>query len=64
MDRTEALKAAEVVAHIDAKVRDKLLKRARRQGLTTEAGIELAEAWKRAAKKTRHLHRRDLHNGH
>jgi hypothetical protein len=64
MDRTETQKAAEVVAHIDAKVRDKLLKRARKQGLTNEAGTELAEAWKRAAKKTRHLHGHDLHNGH
>jgi hypothetical protein len=30
--------------HIDAKVRDKLPKCARKQGLTSEAGIELAEA--------------------
>jgi hypothetical protein len=64
MDPTEALRAAEVVAHIDAKVRDKLLKRVRKQGLTNEIGIELAEAWKRAAKKTKRLHRHDRHIGH
>jgi hypothetical protein len=54
-------KAAEVIAHIDATVRNKLLKRTREHGLTTEAGIALAEAWKRAAKHTRHLpgHDRD-----
>jgi hypothetical protein len=64
MDTTDAaqLKAicqetAAAVASIDAKLRDKLLKRARKQGITNEAeATELIEAWKRAARKTKRLH--------
>ena len=71
MDTTELLRAAcrqasEAAAHIDARTREKLLKRARRQGMTNEGEvIELLEAWKRAAKKTKHLHHgRRQHEGH
>jgi len=52
MDRTELLKAAcrETAARIDARIRDKLLKRARKQGMANEREVlELIEAWKRAA---------------
>jgi hypothetical protein len=63
MGAKEKLKAAcfeasEAAAHIDAKVRDKLLKRVRKQGIVNpEQAIELVEAWKRAARdprKSRH----------
>ena len=38
------------IARIDAQVKDKLLKRARRQGMTNQDEIiQLIEAWKRAA---------------
>ena len=48
---------AVAVASIDARVRDKLLKRARKQGITNEtAAIESIKAWKRAARKTKRLH--------
>jgi hypothetical protein len=46
------MKAAyQEIARIDAQVRDKLLKRAQRLGMTTKQDeiIELVEAWKRAA---------------
>jgi hypothetical protein len=60
MDATEAskparLEALEVVARIDARIRDKLLKRARKHGLNEGDVSELVEAWKRAARKTRNL---------
>jgi hypothetical protein len=61
MDATEALKAArmeaaKVAASIDARVKDKLLKRARKHGMTDEREVtELVEAWKRAARPTKHL---------
>jgi hypothetical protein len=61
MDATETLKAAcretsEAATRIDAEVRRKLLKRARRQGITNECeAVKLAETWKRAAKPTRRL---------
>jgi hypothetical protein len=71
MDATEWLKAAcfgaqEEVLHINRKIRDKLLKRARKQGLTDEAeAIKLIEAWKRAARKTKRLHHgHGRHKGH
>ena len=58
--------AAEAVARIDARIKDKLTKRARKQGMTDEREVtELVEAWKRAAKHTKHLgsgHSR--HKGH
>jgi hypothetical protein len=70
MDATEALKAAciaasEAAARIDAKVKDKLLKRARRQGMTNaREATELVEAWKRAARETKRLkHRHGRHKG-
>jgi hypothetical protein len=47
---------AVAVASIDARVRDKLLKRTRKQGTNETAAIELIKVWKRAARKTQHLH--------
>ena len=52
MDQLKATcqETAAAVASIDAKVRDKLLKRARKQGITNEVeAIELVKAWKRGA---------------
>ncbi len=45
------MKAAyQEIACIDARVKDKLLKRARKQGMVNQDEvIELVEAWKRAA---------------
>jgi hypothetical protein len=55
MDQLKETAAA--VASIDGKLMDKLLKRARKQGITNEtAAIELIKAWKRAARKTKRLH--------
>jgi hypothetical protein len=72
MDATEALEAvrtdaAKMAASINGKVKDKLLERARKHGMTDEReAAELVEAWKRAAAKhTNHLglgHSR--HKGH
>jgi hypothetical protein len=62
MDAIEALKAArmeaaKVAASIDARVKDKLLKRARKHGMTDKREVtELVEAWKRAARPAKHLH--------
>ena len=62
MDPTEALKAARLAAsmaaaRIDAGVKDKLLKRTRKQGMTDEReAAELIGAWKRAARHTKRLH--------
>jgi hypothetical protein len=39
-----------------ARIRDRLLKRARKHGVTEAKAIELTEAWKRAARKTKRLH--------
>jgi hypothetical protein len=61
MDATEALRAArehasKEAARIDAKVKDKLLKRGK-HGMTDEREVtELVEAWKRAARHTKRLH--------
>ena len=42
------------MAHIDAWVRDKLLKRVRKHGIVNqEEAIELVEAWKHAARDYR-----------
>jgi len=50
--RREAL---DVVSRIDARIRDKLLKRARKQGMSDEGEVvALIEAWKRAARPTKH----------
>jgi hypothetical protein len=69
VDATETLKAAcqtasAETARIDAKIRDKLLKRAHRLGMTTNERevIELVEAWKRAARKTKRVRRRHGHH--
>jgi hypothetical protein len=62
MDAIESLKAvrreaSEAAASIDAKIRDKLLKRARKHGMTSGGeAAELAEVWKQAASKTKRLH--------
>ena len=48
--------AAKEVARIDAKIRKKLIKRARKHGMTEAEAIELAEAWKHSARPTEHLH--------
>src|SRR5215470_15740507 len=57
MDLQDACRAAsEAAARSDAKIRTKLVERARKQGMTEAEGIELAEAWKRAARPTKHLH--------
>ena len=62
MDATKSLKAlcletSTTAARLDARIRDKLLIRARKQGMTNEAEVtELIEAWKRATKKTKRLH--------
>jgi hypothetical protein len=47
--------AAKWAARTDAKVRKKLLKRARKHGMTEAEGIELAEAWKYAMSPKLHL---------
>jgi hypothetical protein len=61
--------ASEAADHIDAKIRDKLLKRARRLGMTTNERevTELVEVWKQAAKHTKRLHLghgQHKHKGH
>jgi hypothetical protein len=49
--------AAEEVARINARIKTKLMKRARRQGLSNEREVtDLVEAWKQAAKHTKRLH--------
>ena len=48
------LAAVEAVARIDARITEKLRKRARKHGLTDREADALAEAWKQAAKKTDH----------
>ena len=60
MDTAEALKAArleasEAAARIEARIKDKLLKRARKHGMTEAEAIELAEMWKHAAWPNPHL---------
>ena len=65
MDALKAtyLEASEEVARIDARISDKLLKRARKQGMTSQdEAIKLVELWKRAAARTDRKHRR--HKGH
>jgi len=57
MDLQAASRAAsEAAARIDAMVKTKLVKQARRYGMTEAEGIELAEAFKRAARNTKRLH--------
>ena len=53
------------IARIDAQVRDKLLKRARKQGMTNQDEIiELIEAWKRAAARASKRRKHGPHKGH
>ena len=53
------------IARIDARGRDKLLKRARRQGETNQDQvIELVEAWKRAAARVSRHRKHGPHKGH
>ena len=48
------------IARIDAGVQEKLLKRARKQGMTDQDEIiELAEAWKRAAARVSRHHKHE-----
>src|SRR5262249_9366264 len=47
--------ASEAAARSDAKIGTKLVKRARKHGMAEAEGIELAEAWKRATRHTKHL---------
>jgi hypothetical protein len=55
---TTTLKAARAAAkwavRADAKIRKKLLKRARKHGMTGAEGIELAEVWKHATSPKLH----------
>jgi hypothetical protein len=61
MDTAETLKAArleasEAAARIEARIKDKLLKRARKHGITDEREVtELVHAWKQAARHTKHV---------
>jgi predicted small metal-binding protein len=57
MDLQTANRAAsETAARIDAEIKSRLVKHARKHGMTEAEGIELAEAWKRAAVVTERLH--------
>jgi hypothetical protein len=47
--------ASQAAAQIDARIKTKLVRRARKHGMTEDEGIELAEALKRAARHTKHL---------
>jgi hypothetical protein len=65
MDALKAIhpEALEEVARIDARVRDRLLKRARKQGMTSQDEvIKLVEVWNRAAARADRKHRQ--HKGH
>jgi hypothetical protein len=48
--------AAKWAARTDAKIRKKLLKRARKHDMTEAEKIELAETWKHAARSVKHQH--------
>ena len=54
MDLQAACRA--VVEEADAWIKTKLVKRAIKHGLTEAEAIEIAEAWKLAARHTKHLH--------
>jgi hypothetical protein len=51
-----AAAAAKWAARTDAKIRKKLLKRARKHGMTEAEVIEVAEAWKHAGRSMKHPH--------
>ncbi len=55
--------AADVAAQIHANTKTRLVKRALKQGMTEAEGIDLAEAWNRAARHTRHLPLGDVRKG-
>jgi hypothetical protein len=54
------------IARIDARIRDKLLKRAQRLGMTTKQDeiIELVEDWKCAATRVGKHRKHVRHKGH
>jgi hypothetical protein len=54
------------IAHIDARIMDKLLKRTRRLGMTANQDevIELIQEWKRAAARIDKQRKHDRHKGH
>jgi hypothetical protein len=55
-----SLAAREAAARIDARIRTRLLKRFRRQGITDEGEANaLVDEWKRTARKTKRLHHGD-----
>ena len=57
MDLHAACRAAsETAARIDARIKTKLVKHARKHRMSAAEGTELAEALKRAAKHTKRLH--------
>jgi hypothetical protein len=57
--------AYQEIARIDAQVRDKLLKRARKQGMVNQDEIvELVEAWKRAAERVDRHGKQRRQKGH
>ena len=62
----DALKAAyHEIARIDARVRNKLLKRAQKQGMVNQDEvIELVEAWKRAATRIDRQRKHGSRKGH
>jgi hypothetical protein len=57
--------AYQEIARIDARVRDKLLKRARKQGMVNQDEIiKLVEAWKCAAAPIDRRRKHDRHKEH
>jgi hypothetical protein len=54
--------ASKATAHIDDRVKTKLLKLSRKHGLTESEVTELAEALKRAAGHTKRLHLGSSHH--
>jgi hypothetical protein len=55
MDKEVVNAARREVSKADARVRERLLRRARKHGLSEAEAAELAETWKRAARPTRRL---------
>jgi predicted small metal-binding protein len=48
--------ASEAAARIDAEIKTRLVKHARKHGMTEAEGMDLAEAWKQASVVTERLH--------
>jgi hypothetical protein len=62
--RTACLRASEATAHIDAKVRAKVLKCARKSGMTADQnGLKLIEAWSAAGNLDRHHKKKHWSHG-